>query len=62
MMVVSERQRRTSQRRRGILDAALDAMLEVGESGGFVEEVCQRASVSVGTVYHHFGSKDRLIA
>ena len=62
MTVVSDRQLRTSQRRRDILDAALEAILEVGESGGFVEEVCQRASVSVGTLYHHFGSKDQLIA
>lgn len=60
--MLSDRQRRTTQRRRDILEAALGAIVEVGESGGFVEEVCRRASVSVGTVYHHFGSKDRLIA
>ena len=60
--MVSERQKRTTQRRRVILDAALDAMLDVGESGSFVEEVCRRGSVSVGTIYHHFGSKEQLIA
>jgi AcrR family transcriptional regulator len=59
---MSARQLRTEQRRREILDAALDALVEIGESGSFVEEVCQRASVSVGTLYHHFGSKDQLIA
>lgn len=49
-------------RRREILSAALDAFLDVGETGTFIQEVCQRAGVSVGTVYHHFGSKDQLIA
>ena len=61
-MVASVRQRRSEQRRRDILDAALATWTEVGESGSFVEEVCQRASTSVGTIYHHFGSKDQLIA
>jgi AcrR family transcriptional regulator len=60
--VVSARQRRTIQRRRDILEAALDSILDVGDSGSFVEDVCRRASVSVGTLYHHFGSKDQLIA
>ena len=59
---MSARQLRTEKRRREILDASLDALVEIGESGSFVEEVCQRASVSVGTLYHHFGSKDQLIA
>jgi AcrR family transcriptional regulator len=49
-------------RRRGILDATLDTFIEKGESGTFIQEVCTRAEVSVGTLYHHFGSKDQLIA
>ena len=52
----------TSQRRRSILEAALVAFLDVGESGTFIQEVCARAEVSVGALYHHFGSKDQLIA
>ena len=52
----------TGQRRREILEAALDTFVEVGESGTFIQEVCSRAEVSVGTLYHHFGSKDQLIA
>lgn len=52
----------TGQRRRDILEAALDTFIEVGESGTFIQEVCSRADVSVGTLYHHFGSKDQLIA
>jgi AcrR family transcriptional regulator len=52
----------TGPRRRAILDAALDTFVEVGESGTFIQEVCSRAEISVGTLYHHFGSKDQLIA
>lgn len=52
----------TEQRQREILDAALETMIEVGESGTFIQQVCERADVSVGTLYHHFGSKDQLIA
>lgn len=57
-----DRRRRTAVRRSEILNAALETVVEVGESGSYVEEVCRRASVSVGTLYHHFGSKDQLIA
>ena len=60
--MVSARQLKTEQRRREILDAALDTLVSSGDSRGFVEEVCRRSSASVGTVYHHFGSKDTLIA
>ena len=52
----------TGNRRRAILQAALDTFIDVGESGTFIHEVCRRAEVSVGTLYHHFGSKDQLIA
>jgi AcrR family transcriptional regulator len=52
----------TGRRRQAIMDAALDTFLDVGESGTFIREVCTRAGVSVGTLYHHFGSKDQLIA
>ena len=44
------------------MQAALDTFIDVGESGTFIHEVCKRAEVSVGTLYHHFGSKDQLIA
>jgi AcrR family transcriptional regulator len=52
----------TGRRRRAVLDATLDTFLDVGETGTFIQEVCNRAGVSVGTLYHHFGSKDQLIA
>lgn len=61
-MAPSRTRQATGQRRREILDAALDTFIEVGESKTFIHEVCRRAEVSVGALYHHFGSKDQLIA
>ncbi|HMC39467.1 MAG TPA: TetR/AcrR family transcriptional regulator [Acidimicrobiales bacterium] len=52
----------TGARRRAVLQAALDTFIDEGESGTFIHQVCKRAEVSVGTLYHHFGSKDQLIA
>jgi AcrR family transcriptional regulator len=49
-------------RREEILAAALDASVTVGAVGTFIDDVCRGAGVSVGTVYHHFGSKERLLA
>lgn len=61
--MAASRPREASQaRRHEILAAALDAFLDTGETGTFIQEVCLRAGVSVGTLYHHFGSKDQLIA
>lgn len=62
MTATGERTRKTSRRRAEILEAALDTVVDSGESGTFVQEVCVRAGVSVGTLYHHFGSKDLLLA
>lgn len=49
-------------RRRQILDAALDLFLEVGVGGCRVEDLFERAGVSVGSFYHHFGSKPGVAA
>src|SRR5579863_8715903 len=62
METPGERARKTSRRRKDILAAALDAVVDSGDSGTFVQEVCRRSGVSVGTLYHHFGSKDLLLA
>lgn len=62
MVADGDRTRRTSLRRREILGAALETVIDSGESGMFVHEVCARAGVGVGTLYHHFGSKDLLLA
>jgi AcrR family transcriptional regulator len=60
--VEARRRPATAQRRDDILAAALKVSVYSGESGTFIQEVCAKAGVSVGTLYHHFGSKDELIA
>jgi AcrR family transcriptional regulator len=47
-------------RRERILAAALEVFLEHGLAGAPVEEICGRSGASVGSVYHHFGSKEGL--
>jgi AcrR family transcriptional regulator len=49
-------------RRRGILDAALACFIEKGLVATTIEEIRQAAGASIGSLYHHFDSKDDLAA
>ena len=49
-------------RRRQILDAALELFLEAGVGDCRVEDLFERSGASVGSFYHHFGSKPELAA
>lgn len=40
--------------------AALDVFNEVGVNAASIHEICARAQVSIGSAYHHFGSKQGL--
>lgn len=62
--MVTQRTRRANSelRRNEILAATLDCFVEDGPAGTFINDVCNRAEVSVGTLYHHFGSKEQLLA
>jgi AcrR family transcriptional regulator len=44
-----------------ILDAATALIDELGESGLRISDVVERSGCSVGTIYHHFGSRTRLV-
>lgn len=48
----------TPARRRAILRAALACFAEDGIDRVTVEQLCTRAGCSVGSLYHHFGSKE----
>jgi len=50
-------QRRPTERRREILDAAVSVFGEEGFDCATLAEVAERAGVSAGTVAHYFGSK-----
>lgn len=51
-----------AQRRRRVLQAALELAAEGGYDGVQMREVADRADVALGTVYHYFASKDHLLA
>jgi AcrR family transcriptional regulator len=62
-MAVSPTARPSSQpRRAAILDAALDCFVQQGYTATTVEDICRASGASVGSVYHHFGGKDRIAA
>jgi len=50
-----------AERREAILDAALACFVDQGFHGTAVPQVAKRAGVGVGTLYHHFASKDVLV-
>lgn len=50
-------QSRGEEARNRILDAALEALARYGYEGTGVAEICCRAEVTKGGVYHHFPSK-----
>lgn len=49
-------------RRSDILQAALACFQEVGIEATSIEMVRQRSQSSVGSIYHHFGSKEGIVA
>jgi len=51
---------RKAKTRQLLLDAAGELFAEHGIEGTSVEQVAERAGVSVGTLYFHFGSKEAL--
>lgn len=53
---------RGADRRQAILDAALAVFLERGFDAATIEAVRDRSGASVGSIYHFFGSKERLAA
>jgi TetR/AcrR family transcriptional regulator, mexJK operon transcriptional repressor len=55
-------QKRGAVKRRAVLDAARRVFVEHGFRGASMELIAAAAAVSKPTVYHHFGSKERLFA
>lgn len=59
--------RRTQQERRtttrlGLLDAAIECLVDAGYAGLTTTEVCRRAGVSQGALFKHFATKAELVA
>jgi len=53
---------RSEARRREILDAALHSFSKIGFTETTMSDICRAANASIGSIYHHFGSKDELAA
>jgi AcrR family transcriptional regulator len=51
-----------ADRKQSILDAALDAFLEKGVLATTIDDVRERSGASVGSIYHHYGSKEGIAA
>src|ERR1700716_308203 len=52
----------SAPRKEAILAAALDRFVRQGYTATTVEDICRASGASVGSVYHHFGGKDRIAA
>jgi AcrR family transcriptional regulator len=53
---------RSRRRQRDVLEAALACFTELGFAATTMADVCRRSRASVGSVYHHFESKEQLAA
>lgn len=51
----------TRLRRRAVLEAALECFAETDVESASIAAICARSGASVGSVYHHFGSKEGII-
>ena len=56
------RMARTRERKQEILDAALECFSSIGYDQTTIEDIRAKAGASIGSIYHHFGAKDRIAA
>lgn len=47
--------------RAALIEATITLLDEGGEQGLRIAEICRRSGISVGSLYHHFGSRDGLV-
>src|SRR5690349_25121687 len=52
----------TGARRQAILDAALECFSTLGYDQTTLADIRARSGASTGSIYHHFGSKERIAA
>ncbi len=62
MAGVKPRSAATQERRRKILEAALERFTSLGFAATTIEEIRERSGASTGSIYHHFASKEQLAA
>ena len=62
MSIRSGRRDRSLQRQRRILHAAIRCFTSLGFNATTLEELRSRSGASIGSIYHHFSSKEELAA
>ena len=55
------RQRRSIERRRQILEAAIEVFAEKGFHASRVSDIARKAGVAYGLVYHYFRNKEEIL-
>ena len=55
-------QARSIDRQKEILDAALSCFVQHGYEASSIQQLCEASGASVGSIYHHFGNKQRVAA
>jgi AcrR family transcriptional regulator len=53
---------RATERKEAVLEAALACFEELGYDATTVEDIRARSGASIGSIYHHFGSKEGIAA
>lgn len=59
---MSDSRSSSEQRKAEILEAALECYIEFGADAMSIEQIHQRSGASIGSIYHHFGSKQGIQA
>ncbi len=62
MPIQPGRRDRSLQRQRRILHAALECFTTIGFNATTLDEIRSRSRASIGSIYHHFSSKEELAA
>lgn len=52
---------RSEDARRRVIEATVEAMVELGVEGLTIEDLSVRSAVAKSTIYRHFGSLDRIV-
>lgn len=61
MKQLSMRKQQAMDTKKRILDVALDMMIEKGYDNININDICKKAGVSTGALYHHLKSKEGII-
>jgi AcrR family transcriptional regulator len=62
MKTIDSKHSTTPKRTSDIIQAALMCFTEIGYNSTSMSDICTRANASIGSIYHHFKSKEQLAA